>query len=107
MAGGAQQVVERRQRFDDEEDLIREQPAGDADAHFVDAGQQTAGATATERQRERTRDAARLDDAEAALLEEPAERLEREQPGMRQIEDPALAVVELTGEQHQAIDDES
>ena len=40
--------------------------------------------------------------AKAALLEQPAERREREQPRVGEIEDAPLAVVELSDQQHQA-----
>ena len=57
---------------------------------------------AAHRQREGPRHAAHRDDAESALLEQAAERREGEEPRMRQVEDAALAVVELAEEQHQA-----
>ena len=78
----------------------------DGDQPLVHAQDDPAERGVPERQRERTRNAAGRDDAEAALLEQAPERGEREQPRVRQIEDAALAVVELADEQHQPVDDE-
>ena len=44
-------------------------------------------------------------DPEPALLEQAAERLEREEPCVGQVEDAAFAVVELADQQHQAVDE--
>src|SRR5437899_8315020 len=98
-----QEEVERGQWLHRQEDLIRERASREADQHFVQAHEPSAHCPAAERQRKGTRNPARLDNAESALFEETPERLEREEARVRQIEDAALAVVELADEQHQTI----
>ena len=60
LLGAAKEVLERRQRFDHEEHLIRKQPSRDFDERRVDREQRTAHTGVSKRQRERSGNAAHL-----------------------------------------------
>src|SRR5262249_40126694 len=105
--GLLQQVLERRQRFDDKEHLIREQPGRQRDQPLVDPHYEAAQDLIAEHQRERPRNPSGGDDAEAPLVEQLAERSKREEPCVRDVENAPLSVVELAQQQHETVDEES
>ena len=96
--GLSQQELERRKGLDHEKDLVGEEAAREPHHCRVHARNYASQPRVSEDESKRRRNSDDFADAKAGLLEQSTVRLEREQSRVREIEDPALAVIELTNQ---------
>src|SRR4051812_29625999 len=103
-ARAIEQIRDRRPRPYDRDHLEREERSAETNQRPIQTQQKPRRRAIAERERKGRRHARHPDHGEARLVEQPPERAEREEPRVRQIEDAALAVVELSQQQHHAHD---
>src|SRR5690606_18146395 len=102
-AGVREDEVDVWRGFRHHEDLVREERLAQADQPEVERERHASQGPVAKDRRERGGNAAHLLDAEPGVEQQPPEGPEGEQPGMRAIENPGLAVVELAEREHDAL----
>src|SRR4051812_47842585 len=95
-----------RHRAGAETNLISEEALRKPDQQPIDDKQQRAPAVRSDRERERRRHSALLDHLIARLLEQGAQRLEREELTMTEPKNAFAAVIELPEREHHSRDEE-